>query len=261
MVLCLHCRESVPSLLRVENKVTVAARCPFCTLIADKYVEQDYVSLCIDLALLYRQAWTHVAFNLRFAEVVKPLLTCVLVTCLLESYVALMLRSWEDGVGSPATCDADFAAPRSLRIVETVAKDNKVGLAPLFTLFAYSIVEFLLVGVCTTWAISVGRSGIPTVSLLVGYGLTSGAKLLFGLFCVWEMPLYLLGLVDFASVLLVFVSTRSLLSEGGTPQGPVTRPVCVAVLALCMKALFRGLTGWCPPSMLQADEVLMSFGL
>lgn len=358
MPICLFCRDSIPSLVAEEQQMTVAARCHRCNKVADKYIEQDSVTLWLDLMLLHGQAWTHCVFNTDRRTLRRTVLAVLLVTFLLDAYVvtvmnALVEREAEmahiiqhgsDGEVSKvtnftnlkgqlleglvraatskvsATGGGAVATPSggggtaaesentpmsvvksnglpitqsgvvlSLRIVD-VARSGILHLEPVLALTGYAAWEFALVGLCIVWATSAMGLGLkktggkdsttstpqggkpadlakaddkakakddsqrPLRTAIRGMFLLAGPKLLYVLFLVWELPLYLLALVEITSILATFMCGRALLG----PQTSISRPMFIALVSVGSRTIFRIVTQWAPPTVLMCGPAYIS---
>nr|OQO19774.1 hypothetical protein B0A51_13457 [Rachicladosporium sp. CCFEE 5018] len=71
MPICIHCCLPLPSLYTTHSKADDKSlgkgvrltQCPRCKGFADKYVEHDFVVLCIDLVLIRPEVYRHLLFN------------------------------------------------------------------------------------------------------------------------------------------------------------------------------------------------------
>ncbi|KAK6433209.1 hypothetical protein LTR95_010616 [Oleoguttula sp. CCFEE 5521] len=71
MPICIHCCLPLPSLYTTYSKADDKSlgkgvrltQCPRCKGFADKYVEHDFVVLCIDLVLIRPEVYRHLLFN------------------------------------------------------------------------------------------------------------------------------------------------------------------------------------------------------
>nr|OQO25489.1 hypothetical protein B0A51_08756 [Rachicladosporium sp. CCFEE 5018] len=79
MPICIHCCLPLPSLYTTHSKADDKSlgkgvrltQCPRCKGFADKYVEHDFVVLCIDLVLIRPEVYRHLLFNRLRGEVDK----------------------------------------------------------------------------------------------------------------------------------------------------------------------------------------------
>ncbi|KAG2735806.1 hypothetical protein G9P44_002020 [Scheffersomyces stipitis] len=72
-MICIECANTNIDCLfsRYKSEYIKLTICPGCGKIADKYIEYDYVILFIDILLLKKQAYRHLAFNVTELELLK----------------------------------------------------------------------------------------------------------------------------------------------------------------------------------------------
>ena len=345
MPICLLCRTTVPSLVAEEHQITIAARCPKCNGIADKYIERDRCALWLDLILLHGQAWAHCVFNTDRRTLRKTVLAVLMVSFLLDAYVVTVMNALverevdmlhiQGGGGGNVANFSDLKGQLlegivraatskegtenaagamggeggeselmsvvksnglpitqsgvvlSLRLVD-VARSGIMQLEPVLALTGYAAWEFAMVGLCIVWATSAmgktaqqgggdantstpqksgsttnkkngatsnkDESQNPLRTAIRGMCLLAGPKLMYLLFLVWELPLYLLALVEFTAILATFMCGRALLG----PETSISRPMFITLVSVGARTVFRIVTNWAPPTVLMCGPAYIS---
>lgn len=261
MYVCLTCRTPIDSLVKIENKVQVAARCGRCDRVADIYVERDTVTLLLGLLLLHQAAWTHVVYNVKVSDRWRTLFTvsCVaLLGCVLESFAESVLTL------------TNLDTLRFVTVAPSLQRQGSVFWNSMGRNLIYSVAELMLTSLCLLWGVqhnamaisqpdkSSSRTGTPQqapsiISCLRGVLAVPCAKLIYVLFLVWDLPLYLLVVMDIVSVLFSYMAARGTL-------GPayVAQPALVGAVGLAARTVFRLITKWRPVSILLHSVVWLS---
>lgn len=255
---CTNCSHHVPQLVRTEQGVVVVVRCDRCDTQCDPYLELVGVQKCLDVFLLRRMAWSHVVNNLQDAwKVLVPLvLLCVALetytSAVFESYAALLRGS--GGVASVSHADHFWQRP-TLKLVDNLQSSRNTLVIHGSTMgetYLYGLLEYIFVTLTITWgcswsAVITGGDGSDLeMRRVLGKSFSATAvlwslKLVFGLFLLWDIPLYLVVTVDTLSLLWLLRAVRTI-----SPRSTVTSSVVVCLLAVGARFGFRGVTRWCP---------------
>lgn len=247
MPVCVECGEPLTATIRRENNVNVAAQCPNCAQTADKYVEHNVVHQCLDLLLMRRSVWWHAMYNSSGPAMWHQLLALTFVACVMEAFVVCVCAHHRLPVYRTDLFDAATSETqplRSLQVVHVIAAGG-VPWVDLAQTAAFSVVELVVVGLSLFWGMSAVASetkAADSAGMYHGVVLQGVAKLGYALFLVWDLPLYLLTVIEVASALWMFMAAQAVVGESAP------RALFVSSAALTIRLLYRSVTHWCPPS-------------